>query len=468
MYEFKKQIRHLINLCVLLAYFLCTSANADRYSLPDISDPSYTTLSLSEEKRLGKIILAEVRSQLPLVEDIEIQSYLRHLGKRILAHNNERRLDFHFLLVDNPAINAFAAPGGVLAFNTGLVLNATNESELGGVVAHEIAHVTHRHLARLQALSQGSDLIGTLSIIGAIIAATYNSDLAELSLFGGTALPIERRLSYTRNFEYEADRFGMQLMANAGIDPSGMPNFFAKLQKQEGRGRQIEFLRTHPLTISRLSDAQSRAAQYRGSFDKDSRAFQYIKARLAVLNKTIAVTEHDDNNVANYYKAISSIEKQLPNQALEYLRKIPSEQHLIPVKLAFVQAYTAMENWAEATDLLTQLNALHPGRAAIIYYLARCLIKDGQPQKALAQINIASSLHAYYPQFYKLGAQATIQLGRRAEYHEYLADYYTAEGRIEPALQQLDLAEKNNPPHQTIRTRIAAKRKDLEAFRKEM
>ena len=468
MYKLKKQIRHSVNLCVLLAYFLCTSANADRYSLPDISDPSYTTLSLSEEKKLGKIILAEVRSQLPIVEDIEIQSYLRYLGKRILAHNNEHLLDFHFLLVDDPAINAFAAPGGILAFNTGLILNVTNESELGAVIAHEIAHVTHRHLARLQALSQGSDLIGTLSVIAAIIAATYNSDLAELSLFGGTALPIERRLSYTRNFEYEADRFGMHLMANAGLDPSGMPNFFAKLQKQEGRGRQIEFLRTHPLTISRLSDAQARAAQYRGPFNKDSSTFQYTKARLAALHKTSSVAEHEDNNVANYYKALSSIEKQLPNQALEYLEKIPSEQHLIPIKLAFVHAYMTMENWTKATDLLMQLKALHPGRAAILYYLAWCLIKDEQAQKALAQINIASSLHTYYPQFYKLGAQATIQLGRRAEYHEYLADYYTAEGRIEAALHQLDLAEKNNPPHQTIRTRIAAKRKDLEALRKEM
>lgn len=455
-------------LCVLLVGLTYRFANADSYSLPDISDPSYTTLSLSEEKKLGKIILAEVRSQLPIIEDIEIQSYLRHLGERILAHSGNRILDFHFLAVKNPAINAFATPGGVLAFNDGLILIAENESELGGVVAHEIAHVTHRHIARLEALSKDTDLIGTLSIIGAIIAAAYNSELAELSLFGSAALPIERRLSYTRNFEYEADRFGIQLMARAGIDPSGMPAFFSKLQKLEGRHRQIEFLRTHPLTVSRLSDAQARAARYRGSFEKDSKSFQYAKARLLALNRSKTEFRHQDENIKNYHQALMLIEKQLPNQALKYLEKISPDQRIIAVKLAFIHAYRAKQNWDTAITLLSELNSLHPGRAAIIYYLALCLLQNEQEQKALEQINATATLHTYYPQFYKLGAQAATRLGRHGEYHEYLADYYASEGQLEAALHQLDLAGKSRSLHQSIRARIAAKRKDLEELRKEM
>ena len=468
MNKLKKQLHYSIRLCALLAFLSFTSANADRYSLPDISDPSYATLSLAEEKKLGRIILAEVRSQFPIIEDIEIQSYLRQLGERILAHSKDRILDFHFLAVRNPAINAFATPGGILAFNEGLILGVENESELGGVVAHEIAHVTHRHMARLQALSEGSSLVSTLAIIGAIIAAAYDSQLAELSLFGGASLPIERRLSYTRNFEYEADRFGMQLMAAAGLDPEGMPAFFAKLQKQEGRHQQIEFLRTHPLTISRLSDAQVRAAQYRGPFEKDSKTYHYARTRLLALKRTSTIPEHLDEDIENYYKALTMIEKQNPDQAIKYLEKIPSEQQHIPVKLAFVHAYRAKEDHDKAIALLNTLDSLHPGRAAIRYYLALSLLEGGQERKALEKINAAASLHAYYPQFYKLGAQATIKLGRRGEYHEYLADYYAAEGHIEPALHQLDLAEKSGPLHQSIRARIAAKRKDLEALRKEM
>ncbi len=457
-----------MRLCVLLICLYCGSAHADPHRLPDIGDPSYATMSLAKEKKLGRIILAGVRSRLPIIDDIEIQSYLRHLGERILAHSKGQALDFHFLAIKSPAINAFATPGGVLAFNEGLLLAAETESELGGVVAHEIAHVTQRHIARLQALTEESSLISTLTLIGALIAAAYNSELAELTLFGGTTLPIERRLSYTRNFEYEADRFGMQLMAAAGLDPAGMPAFFEKLQKLEGRNQQIEFLRTHPLTISRLSEAQTRAARYRGHFEKDSEAFHYARARLLALQKTTETPEHYDNNTENYYKALSFIERQSPGQAIEYLEKIPPNQQRIPVKLAFAHAYRTMGNWDKAIAVLNKLDSLHPRRAPIIYYLALCLLKDQQAQKALEKINATTSLHGYYPQFYQLGAQAAAQLERHDVYHEYLADYYAAEGYIEPALRQLDLAEKSDTLHQSIRARIAAKRKDLEEFRKAM
>ena len=461
-----------MRLCVLLLCLCCVSAYADPRSLPDISDPSYATMSLAKEKKLGRIILAGVRSGLPIIKDIEIQSYLRHLGERILAHSKDQALDFHFLAVESPAINAFATPGGVLAFNEGLILSAETESELGGVVAHEIAHVVHRHIARLQALTERSSLISTLSLIGALIAAAYNSEFAELALFSGTTLPIERRLSYTRNFEYEADRFGMQLMAAARLDPAGMPAFFEKLQQQEGRNQQIEFLRTHPLTVSRLSEAQTRAAQYHGQyhghFEKDSKTFHYARARLLALSKATKVPEHYDEDIENYYKALVFIERQSPEQAIKYLKKIPPVQQSIPVKLAFAHAYRTMGNWDKAINILNKLDSLHPGRAPIIYYLALCLLKDKQAQKALEKINSAALLHAYYPQFYQLGAQAAAQLERRGEYHEYLADYYAAEGYIEPALRQLNLAEKSDTLHKAMRYRISAKRKNWEQLRKEM
>ena len=468
MIKLKKRLYCSVRLCALLFCLHCVPAYAGPYSLPDISDPSYATMSLAKEKKLGRIILAGVRSQLPVIEDIEIQSYLRHLGEKILVHGKGRALDFHFLPIESPAINAFASPGGILAFNKGLILSAETESELGGVMAHEIAHVTHRHIARLQALTERSSLISTLALIGALIAAAYNSEFAELTLFGGSTLPIERRLSYTRNFEYEADRFGMQLMAAAGLDPAGMPAFFEKLQKLEGRNRQIEFLRTHPLTISRLSEAQTRAAQYRGYFEKDSKTFHYARARLLALKKTTKTPEHHDEDIENYYKALVLIERQSPEQAIGYLEKIPSTQQGIPVKLAFAHAYRTMGDFDRAITALNKLDSLHPGRAAILYYLALCLLKNEQAQKALEKINAAASLHAYYPQFYQLGAQAATQLGRRGAYHEYLADYYAAEGYIEPALRQLDLAEKSDTLHKAIRSRISAKRKDWEELRKEM
>lgn len=453
---------------VLITCLIATPCLSARYTLPDISDPSYATLSVAEEKKLGEIIRAQLRSQLPIIQDIEIQSYLRNLGERLLSHVPYQPFDFYFFPVRNDSINAFATPGGVIAINHGLILFADNESELAGVIAHEISHVTHRHLARLQALSQETSWVGILSIIGALLASAYNSDLATLSLFGGTALPVDRQLSYTRDFEYEADRFGMQLIADSGLDPSGIPNFFSKLQSQEARRQAPEFLRTHPLTLARLSDARARANQYQGTYKKDSDEFRYMKAKILALKNAPLSDELDQQHIKSYYQAMSLIQKQLPLKALDSLKKIPPKQHTLPIKLAFVQTYIALENWKKAITLLDELNGLHPNRVNIKYYLVLCLIKNRQARQALTQINAVSRLHKYYPQFYKLGAQAAIELNRTSDYHEYLSDYYASRGQLEAALSQLKLAERSQSLNQVSRARIAVKRKKINALKEDM
>ena len=162
------------------------------------------------------------------------------------------------------------------------------------------------------------------------------------------------------------------------------------------------------------------------------------------------------------------IKRQRADEALKHLQQIPAARRPLPVKLAFVHAYRLSENWDKAIALLEELNGLHPGRASIVYYLALYLIRDGQERKAREQINTVAHLHRYYPQFYKLGAQAAQHLKRQDEYHEYLADYYAAEGRIEAALRQLKLAERSATAHPSLRARIAVKRKDWEELQKEM
>ena len=439
----------------------------ERYTLPDISDPSYATLSLAEEKKLGKAILAQLRAQLPIIQDIEVQSYLRDLGEKLLSHTQHRPFDFYFLPIRNNSINAFATPGGVIAVNHGLILLTDNESELASVIAHEISHITHRHIARLQTLTQETSWVGIVSIIGALVASAYNSDLAQLTLFGSAALPVDRQLSYTRDFEYEADRFGIQLVADSGIDPMGVPDFFSKLLKQENRYQAPEFLRTHPLTLSRLSDAKTRALSYKGNYKKDSKEFRFMKAKLLALQNKPLPDKSDSQLIKNYYQALQLMQKQLPKKALDSLKKISAQQRSLAVQLAVVQAQMALQDWKQSISLLKQLDELYPKRVSVRYYLILCLIKNHQAQQALTKINALSRLHKYYPQFYKLGAQAAVKLKRNSDYHEYLSDYYASRGQWEAALSQLKLAEKSKPMNSVARARIAVKQKNINTLKKE-
>lgn len=439
------------------------------HTLPEIGDPSYSVLSLADERKLGRVILAQVRARLPMSDDIEVQEYLHTLGTRLLAQEGGNRLDFHFLSVADAAINAFATPGGVIAINDGLLLFAGDESELAAVVAHEISHVTRRHIARLNAELRSTDWLGALVMIAGLLAGAYNSDLAQLATFAGVALPVDRRLRYTRGFEREADAAAMRLMAATRIDPSGVARFFSKLQAREGRNQVPEFLRTHPLTAERLRDAVARAARYPEGLQRDSREFRRIKARLRALRDTApAPGEIETASLRLYRDGIALTRRGLAHEALQTLARIPGEEHGPAVVLALGQAHIARGDYRKARELLAELNELHPGRASIGYYLALCLIKTGEAARALERLQKIRRLHRYYPQLHKLSAQAAAALKRASLEHEHLADYYLLNGRFELALRQLELAERAPDAAASARGRINDKRSEIIALQQEM
>ena len=468
------EVRIAPALVLMLALVLMSAAPArllaaaEPHRLPEIGDPSYSTLSLPDEKKLGRAILAQLRASLPLTGDIEIQSYLRSLGTRLLSQDADNKLDFHFLPVADRAINAFATPGGIVVINEGLMLFADNESELAGVVAHEIAHVTRRHIARLRAELQTTSWISALILIAGLMASTYNPELAQLAVHVGTSLPIEQQLSYSRNLEYEADRSAIRLMAQARINPRGVSRFFSKLQAREGRRQVPEFLRTHPLTIGRLRSAEERAARYPEDLHLDSKAFRHIHARLRALKDLEpAPGETETTSLQLYRKGISLTRRQLSYEAIQTFGRIPEEERGLPVLLALSQARIAQGDYRKARDDLAALNELHPGRASINYYLASCLLRIGEADRALEHLRKIKSLHRYHPQLYKLSAEAAAALGRDSLGHEYLADYYLAGAHFNLALNQLNLAERAPGVSRGARARIKSKRDEIVALQQE-
>ena len=435
--------------------------------LPELGDPSYTTMNVAQEKKLGQAILTKLRSQLKMINNIELRSYVRRLGQSISAKINHSDIDFHFLLVNNKNINAFATPGGIIALNSGLILVGESEDEVAGVVAHEIAHVNRRHISRLYSLSNQSQWYNALALIIGVIGASYNTDLGQAGIASAISLPLERQLYYSRIFEREADYFGMNLLARAGYSPQGMVDFFNKLQ-QLNKGHQIpEFLRTHPLGIERLNNMQQRAQQYPSFRRRNQNKFKYMQAMLRAISTPASVFPDEEKHIQIYRNAIILIEKNFPSEAIQTLKQIkaPHSEDL-EVKLAMARALFADNKSEQAYSLLTKLKYSDPYNVSINYYLAKLLLDSKRAKEALDILQNIATLNTYYPILIKLRAQSYSLLNKKVETHETLSDYYSSFGKFELALNHLKLAAKHVGNNSISEKRIMQKRKSIIALKK--
>lgn len=269
---------------LMVALPLLFPANIFAAGLPDLGDASQATFSPQEERELGLRIMREIRADPSYLDDAEVAGYLTHLGNRLLLNSRESRPDqeFEFFAIKDPMINAFALPGGFMGFNTGLILTAQSESELAGVMAHEIAHVTQKHLARMIAGQRYSILTSLAAIALAVLASRTNPQAAQAVLIGSQARQIQSQLDFTRDHEKEADRIGLNILISAGLDPRGMSEFFERLQTA-GRFRENgapSYLRTHPITYERIADIDNRTHSLPYRQVPDSLDFQLVRAKL--------------------------------------------------------------------------------------------------------------------------------------------------------------------------------------------
>ena len=208
--------RHLAATLLAVA---CGPAAAE-VELPSIGSPVDQVLSPRDEARIGAELMAGARNQLDLNRDPEITGYIRRLGERLAKPVREGPPDgFTFFIVHDPRINAFAAPGGYIGLNSGLVLAAGNEAQLAGVMAHEMAHVTQRHIAKALAATQRNQYKTLAAVLAGLILGGQNPEAAQAAITGGIAAEAQRQINYTRSNEYEADRIGIGILTQAGYDP---------------------------------------------------------------------------------------------------------------------------------------------------------------------------------------------------------------------------------------------------------
>src|SRR5688572_6281685 len=302
----KKTLAALLSLMLALELPLqCLAQTNTGNDLPDIGSPASSTLSLDDEYRIGLQVVRQLRDQGQIVDDPEATEYLQQVGSRLVVQaTGDSQQKFRFFFVRDDTINAFALPGGFIGVNYGLMLATRNEAQLAGVLAHEIAHVTQRHIAR-RVHSQGRQSIATMATILAAIligAATGSSDAAMGGITMAQGAAMQQQINFTRSNENEADRVGMGFLASAGFDPYGMPDFFETMGRRtaltasSSRNVIPEILQSHPVTTNRIAESRSRAAQFKDlKQTAESVSYSLTRERLRVL------TTSAEDNVRRYY-----------------------------------------------------------------------------------------------------------------------------------------------------------------------
>lgn len=426
--------------------------------LPDLGDISATVLSPLQEQEIAEQIMRQVAVSDDVLSDIEVSDYLQSLGARLVANGPDKRQRFNFFVVQDPSINAFAMPGGVIGVHTGLILASTNESELASVLGHEIGHVTQRHLARMLA-SQKYDTFKNLAGIAlALLVARSNPQLATGAMTTASAIGVQNQLDYTRDYEREADRIGLQILDSGGFDVRAMPQFFKTLQRGSrfSEGGAPSFLRTHPLTSERIADVTNRVEQMSYRQVADGLEFQYVKAKLrATLVPTQTAIDLFEQNIReqryanlaaeHYGLAVALLRKSAWAEAdkeLAWLKKNAAPHPMLENLAARLEVARNKPN-AAAEKYMSGLRA-YPDNRALIYGYAEHYLATKQAEQAIKLVKNKQGLYPDDAYMYDLLAKAYAMQNKVSLSHQAQSEAYYRKYDLMRAIEQMDLAAKAN------------------------
>jgi beta-barrel assembly-enhancing protease len=424
--------------------------------LPDLGEVSRQYFSDQDEQMLAQTIMRDVYANPQYLDDPEIESYLNQLGYLLVSVSPRNQREFNFFVIQDDSINAFALPGGNIGVHTGLLLAAQNESELAGVVAHEISHVTQDHLARMVA-SQSQSQIPTLAALAvALLAARSNANLASAAIASTQALSIQNQLNYSRDYEREADRMGYEMLTKAGFDPRGMSGFFNRLIRANRfyETNAPAYLRTHPLTTDRVSDMEARSESAPYQQIQDSLDFQLVRARLraqegnaaeAVKTTRAALDEkrYSNETAARYGYATALLRARDYRGAEAQVQALLASAGNSPM-IHQLAARAALE--AGKTTLALQRFeaglARYPGSRPLLYGYVEALLNAGRAKQSLVVLEKQRNQTPHDRRLWILSAKAHAQLGQQLQSHRAQAEAAALSGNLVAAIEQISLGIK--------------------------
>jgi beta-barrel assembly-enhancing protease len=486
-------------------------------NLPSLGDGGAGNLSVQDERRLGELIMKDYRAFGAVTDDPEINAYLNLLGERIVQAAGESPSNFEFFLVADPSINAFALPGGFIGVHTGLLAAARTEDELASVLAHEVGHVTQRHIARMYSQQKDTSLVSTAALIAALLVASSNPQAAQGIAAAGAGYQLEKQLSFSRDAEREADRVGFTTLLRAGYQAEGMVTFFERLQQSTRlyENNAPSYLRTHPLTTERIADIQNRAGLDRvGSKSSSQAPIEYelmrmralvysdnspqrLKDRLESLQASRALEQLGYAYEAALLYGQSLVYSKLDrmDQSLELVqRAIETERrmrtvvknHPVPLLMTSHQMDLLLakrqglnggadvlsplrtredlnEQDKLLLDKLTDYREQYKGVYSVKVDYVKGLQSMGLFAESEAQIRDMLIVYRSRAELYDLLARASLAQGDSAQYHLALAQAYSAKGAYRPAIEQAQLARRYAAGNYYLTAEIEALQKQYKA-----
>lgn len=470
-----RKLKRLV-LCGLLAF--CLPLSADEVRLPEMGSSADAVWTPAERDRIGHGVLRSLRRAGKLHTDPLLGEYVAALGARLVSAADVQDQRFHFFVVDDDTINAFAAPGGYIGVHTGLILAARTEGELAAVLAHEIAHVTQQHLARAYEEAGSMSIPTLVALLGAMLVGASDSELGSAAVAGVAAGNAQRQINFTREHEKEADRIGIQVLAAAGFDAHDMPQFFERMQQASRySGSQLPtFLRTHPVTNNRLAEAKDRASRLPLHPVPLVLDFHLAQTRVAAtgaadpreaerrLNDLRQNSQGVMRTAAEYGLVVVWLRQKQWSEARRLARELQREN---PDRLAFrlltAEVESAAGQWPEALRIYAEAQRLFPGNHPLTIRHAETLLQTQQAGKARLLLQSHLRNHRPEPQVYRLAATVSGEAGYAAEAHSYLAESFYLLGHLGEALRQIELAFRQPELDRYLESRLVARKEAIEA-----
>lgn len=445
----------------LLASFLIVSLSASAQGLPDLGDASTSSLSESQERTIGNRIMREVRNDPMYLDDAEVADYVKALGARLLAVTDGPRRDLEFFAINDEQVNAFALVGGFIGINTGLIVLSSTESELAGVMAHEISHITQRHQARTMHGQRGAQLGALAALALAILASrgggSQSGQVTEAAIMGASAMAMQSQLDYTRDHEREADRVGLTVLERAGLDPRGMVTFFERLLRANRLNEfksAPSYLRSHPLTTERIADMQDRVERMPTKMVPDSFDYRIARAKIRALagapqeaanyfrtqlaDRTVLRPREEVYGLAFAQRRARELDAAW--KTLAPLRESGPPHPSYEVLAAQIKADQGRTD--EAFAIYRAALKTYPQHRALAYGYLDLLVQRGRNKEALADLEERLRIVQDDPRLYELQARAYESSGQRLSHHRAQAEAYYRRGNLAGAVDQLEIAIK--------------------------
>jgi beta-barrel assembly-enhancing protease len=426
--------------------------------LPDLGSPANAAISIEDEYHAGLGFVNEIRKEGIILTDPEVQQYAQEIGHSLSSQAEEGQHQFYYFIIRDPEINAAAIPGGFVIINSGLIVATRNENELAGVLAHETAHVTQRHIVR-QLIDQSHEgLLATAGMLAAVLlgatAGRGSPGAVEGAILAGQSAMIQHQINYTRSSEFEADRIGITTMANAGYDPLGMASFFDYMSRtgpEPSRVNAVQFLIDHPIFSDRVAEAQNRANQIGRIHHEDSLSFLLTRERLrTIAGDPQAARQYYANLLKNgggktiqerYGMDVAQIANKNPVPAIADLQELVREHPKVTQFYgALGQAYLANNQFKESDAVLERAMVLFPRNVPITIRLAESLMHSGDNKRAhLVLLDLFNNVEPT-PDQTRLIAKAASTAGDYADSYSYMAEFYLMTGNLVMAMNQLQIA----------------------------